>query len=431
MKTIKLYISIAMVLIAYASCTTKQSETITNAKDYESFFNTTNQTAIKNTQTKIKFWNSKIKEDSLQILALRSVAKEYEHLFSITGDIDYVLKSEQALKKSSEVAAIDKENYLLTLAQNYITQHQFQKADSVAKAAYEVNNNNISKMVLFDIAMELGKYKEAKEYLAAIQNPSDYNFLIRLAKWEDYKGNLDSTIRNMEKARAIAESGNKKNLKLWVYTNLADYYGHAGRIEDSYHYYLKALEIDSGNTYAMKGIAWIVYSFEKNPKEALRIVDAIMERTSNPDLYLFKAELAEYMGDQKQKEINLNLFLSKVANPAYGVMYHQHLATVLAEEYQSYSEALDYMQLELQNRPTPMTYDLMAYILHLKGEHPEALKIAMTHVKGQTYEPTALLHLAQIYKSNQLKDEMSKLVSELKESSYELGPVTSTIVAQL
>jgi len=421
-----------LVVIGFSSCKEDKTQNrVTNIKDYQNFFSTSNTTEISNVNTKITFWNKKIKEDSLQILALQSVGRAYEDLFNLTGDIKSLKKAEKALYQSARIAAVDKESFLLTLAQNYITQHQFRKADSVAKLAYEVNPGRVSKMVLFDVAMELGNYEEAKKYLEDITNVNDYNFLIRLAKWEDYQGNLDSTIRNMEKAQRIAESSRNKNLMLWVYTNLADYYGHAGRIEDSYNYYLKSLELDPSNTYAMKGIAWIVYSYEKKPTEALRIIEGIEKKKSSPDYYLLKAEIAEFLGKDDEKRKFLRAFMAKAKDPNYGVMYNSHLATVLAEDYRSYEKALEYADMELQNRPTPMSYDLKAHILNLKGNNSEALKLASAYVVDKTSEPTALLHLATIYKTNNLKDDLDTVLPELKASSYELGPVVSKKVNKL
>ena len=93
-----------------------------------------------------------------------------------------------------------------------------------------------------------------------------------------------------------AEEANDKALKIWSYTNLADFYGHNGQIEESYNLYLKSLALDNNNAYAKKGIAWIVFSHDKNPKEALRILDIISDEHFSPDYFLLKAEIAELKG---------------------------------------------------------------------------------------------------------------------------------------
>ena len=51
------------------------------------------------------------------------------------------------------------------------------------------------------------------------------------------------------------------------------------------------------DAYAKKGIAWIVYSYEKNPDEALRILNSVTNTFFAPDYYLLKADIFEYKGD--------------------------------------------------------------------------------------------------------------------------------------
>jgi hypothetical protein len=47
----------------------------------------------------------------------------------------------------------------------------------------------------------------------------------------------------MEKAKDTAEKEDNRTLKIWSYSNLR-FYGHAGRIQESYDSYLKTLAID-------------------------------------------------------------------------------------------------------------------------------------------------------------------------------------------
>ncbi len=404
----------------------KEETTITNPEDYAVYLTKHNNQTRKEAKEKLQFWNSRIKADSLQITALAPAATAYTELFHSTGDIAYLKLAEKALTKSVDVAAIGKSGYLLALAHNYISQHRFIEAKEAAQGAYLLKTNSEeTEMVLFDISMELGEYENAEKYLQKIANQSDYNFLIRLAKWNDYKGNLDATIRNMEKALKIAENGKKKGLQLWSYTNLADYYGHAGRIEESYDHYLKALAIDPSNAYAKKGIAWIVYSYEYKPEEALKILDAVMSDYQSPDYFLLKAEIAGFQKNDTVKKINLIKYYNSVKDNRYGIMYNTHTALLLAEEYGEYDKALVIAEEEIQNRPTPQSYDLKAYILNLKGDHKEALTIAENYIVHKTFEPLANLHIAQIYKANNLSEKVSPIIEELMDSSYELGPVIS------
>ena len=44
-----------------------------------------------------------------------------------------------------------------------------------------------------------------------------------------------------------------------------------------------------------------MFSHEKNPEEALRILNTIMSQHKAPDYYLLKAEIAEFMGKEQKK----------------------------------------------------------------------------------------------------------------------------------
>ncbi|MBW1295925.1 tetratricopeptide repeat protein [Aquimarina litoralis] len=425
-NTIGILLSLCML-----SCNDKD-QLITNSDEYTRYLTVKQNQTHNEINSQLEFWNQRIKKDSLQLTALAPVASLYSQLFESTGEIEYLKLAEKVLTKSAAIATVGKSKYLLALAHNYISQHRFIEAKEAAMGAYLLKTNTkATEMVLFDVSMELGEYENAQKYLERFANQNDYNFLIRLAKWNDFKGNLDATIRNMEKALQIAKSSKNENLLLWSYTNLADYYGHARRIKESYEHYLNALEIEPTNAYAKKGIAWIVYSYENKPEEALKILNAITANHQSPDYFLLKAEIAEYQKDNIAKKINLIKYINSVKDERYGGMYNTHTALLLAEEYEAFDKALMIADEEIENRPTPQSYDLKAYILNLKGEHKRALEIAEKYIIDKTFEPVANLHIAQIYKANNLSEKADPIIKELIESSYELGPVVSQEIPTL
>ena len=251
------YLVILLASTFLFSCSQKNEKKITNKQDYDKFLVSY---PIKTTSKYFELWNSKIKPDSIQLTSFSVVGGEYNRYFQQTGAIDYLKKSEQALKKAVDIAAIGKPSLQRALARNYISQHRFKESLQLAEASYLKGNGlNETQGLLFDIHMELGNYDTAAKYLDSLENKNDFGYLIRKAKWQDHKGYLDDTITLMEEAKYKAEGMKNKELLLWSYTNLADYYGHAGRIEDSYLHYLKSLEIDPHNAYAKKGIAWISF----------------------------------------------------------------------------------------------------------------------------------------------------------------------------
>jgi hypothetical protein len=108
---------------------------------------------------------------------------------------------------------------------------------------------------------------------------NDYDYLIRLAKWNDHKATWKQQSL-LEKGRDIAEKEDNRTLKnglilIWVILwSLAE-----SRI---IWQLLKTLAIDPNYSYALKGIAWIVFSHERNTKEG--IVEAI---THNTQIFIY------------------------------------------------------------------------------------------------------------------------------------------------
>lgn len=431
MKISSLIIYFSFSIFIFSSCTSQNDNTkFTSKDDYQHFLVAQNQAKLIQEQENLLFWKNKLAEQPNQYPYLLKIASANTSLFSYTGDINYLKDAEASLIEANKKTV--NAGYLRALARNYISQHKFQESLELLKKA-EANGENLmaSQKMLFDVYLELGNDLEAEKYLKLIERSNDFDYLIRASKWSDAHGNLDRAISYLQRALAIAEASKNDELLLWSYTNLADFYGHNNQIQKSYEFYLKSLELDASNAYAKKGIAWIVYSHEKNPEESMRILSIIQKNHQSPDYDLLKAELADYMNDEKGKNKYIQSFLSSVDNEMYGEMYNQYNAKLFLDEYNDESLALAIIEREIQNRPTAASYDLLAWANYKKGSVEEALTIAEKYVSGKTYEPEILYHLAEIYKANRLPEKVRVLKDELVESSYELGPLMAIKINEL
>src|SRR5690606_12936821 len=222
-----------------------------------------------------------------------------------------------------------------------------------------------------------------------------------------------------------------KGIKQWAYTNLADFYGHAGRIHDSYNHYLKALELDPNDAYAKKGIAWIVYSYEKNPDEALRILNSVMKDYFAPDYYLLKSQIYEFKDDMAAKEEQLDVYINAIKNKAYGAMYNQYNVQVYTQDHMNLTDAIAISKIDIENRPTPHSDDLLAWSYFKNGQLKEALSLTRNNVLGRTSEPMALYHSAEILKAAGEIEEVRALKPDLMNSAFEMGPIIAEKVNQL
>jgi tetratricopeptide (TPR) repeat protein len=416
-----LYITATMLIASCAKTEDKTSQ-VTNPKDYEASLSSASIKNYTNAVAERDFWSNKMSNDTTGAGSLGPLAGSYATLFENTGDVQNLYNAEKLYKKGIVNSAHNKDGFTRSLAHNYISQHRFKEAKEILEESYtSISNKRATERILFDVYMELGQYDEAYKMLERIKKNSDYNYLIRVAKWSDYKGDLDSAIRFLEKAREIADARNSKSLQIWTYTNLGDYYGHAGRIEDAYIEYLKTLRLDPENAYAKKGIAWIVYSAEKNTKAANKILDSVMVHHKVPDYFLLKAEMAEYENNETESEKYTNKFLNAVEQGNYGAMYNAYLIEIYVDKYPE--KALQVAQNEIENRATPESYQLLA-LAQLKANNPqEALKTIKHQVEGKTFEPVALYHSALVYKANGDIGKVKILKSELLKAEFEVGPV--------
>lgn len=415
-------LKIALFTISISSCKNENSK-VTNTSDYNTYLNISDNKNIQLAKTEIDFWQKKYDAAPNQTSYLSQLAGYYTSLFETTFEVNDLYKAEELLLKVNTKLNYAEVAPIRALAKNYITQHRFKEALVLANKALKIGEGfKETQKLLFDINMELGNYTEAKKNLYKFYNTEDFDYLIRMAKWNDHIGDLPTAITLMEKATSKAELNENKSLKIWAYSNLGDMYGHAGRISDSYTYYLKTLQEDENNYYALKGIAWIAFSHEKNTKEANRIIDIISKKHNSPDFKLFKAEMAEFDKNEELKTKNLNDYFAALQNRNYGVMYNKYNAIIYADNKKNAVKALEIAYQEIKNRPTPESYDLLAWANYNLGNTKKALDICEKHIVNKSFEPEINYHLAEIYKANKINDKIKPIKEDLLSSIYELGP---------
>ena len=431
MKYFQLFLLFVTFSIA-TSCKTSTNKQITNTKDYNEFLISSENTSLENIQKDFNFWKQKLEKTPNQYPYYVKLASANNAIFKLTGEIESLKEAEHNLVLANEKTSYNNAGYLRSLSRNYISQHRFKEALELLKKA-EINGQDLqqTQFMLIDVNLELGNLEETEKYLSKVKNFKSFDYLLRISKYNDHIGNLNKAIEYLEASLEIAKSSNNKTLIQWNYTNLSDYYGHAGRIKDSYNSYIKALKLNANDSYAKKGIAWIVYSYERNPQEALRILETVTKENKAPDYHLLKAEILEFMGNLEEKEKEIKKYLVKVSDKNYGVMYHKYDVLLYADDATKSSKALEIAAQEVSERPTAQSYDLLAWSYLKNGQKEKALEISKKHVINKTFEPEALLHTAYILKANGRIEDAIKLKEDLIESIYELGPLTESEIKNI
>lgn len=415
-------------VLIISSCN-KAPKDIVQLKDIDPYLVPNQENRLEKIKTNLAFWEEKLEKNPSQFPYSAKIASLENQLFSKTGKIQHLKKAETHLLKTVEKSGSKQSGYLRALARNYISQHEFKKALELLKKA-ESNGDKKQETIkmLFDVNLELGNDETAKNYLTAIDNKRSFDYLIRIAKWKDYKGDLNATISYMEEALIATQEKGSKDLELWCITNLADYYGHHGDIEKSYNYYLKTLEKDPNNHYALKKIAWISFSNDKDTHEAKLILAVLDKKYKGLDIDLLAYEIAVY--ENQSVEEKFNKYWTQVQNNAYGEMYNKYNFDILINQ-QKYEEAYKIALREVNNRPTAESYSMLALATACKQDLSGGMTILKNHNVLNCFEPDVLLRVAKVYHLNQRKDALEIIKHELLEASFELGPVKTKQILNL
>lgn len=417
--------NILLVLLAIACLACGENKKpITRFQDYEEHLSYSQLASNDPITQELKFWGERLSKNNNDEASMLKLGALHAELFKSTGVVDHILLSDSLYHKVLKTYPDGQVGIYHSLSANAISQHKFQEAINYVEKALSLKDQKATSLLLLvDASLEIGDFAKANRILREFTNKNSFAYLIRKAKVKDHEGMLDSAIVCMEKAYQRIK-GNK-TLAQWALSNLGDMYGHAGRIEKAYNTYLQVLQDNPGDDDALKGIAWISLSHDKNIADAKIIINTLAVRKRMPEAFLMRAEMAEMEGNEMEKLVQLKKFRSLVSGPAYKTMYHKYLAVLEAEEFDNAAAALTIAEDEIANRPTPQSYDLLAWTYYHQNNFEKALSIARQQVENQTFEPDALYHMGMIYQANGSKDKARHYLEEALKSEFELGPSTT------
>jgi tetratricopeptide (TPR) repeat protein len=408
--------------VGLVSCSTKKN--IANLKDFEFALQASDSEGLQNCNEEISFWKNKQLANPSDTY-LSKMGGAYAKRFGITGVIEDIYTSDSLYKQVLKLDS-NRTGAYQALAVNCMTRHEFRAARKYIFKALAIGDNKTpSLFTQFDIDMELGDIAGAKYILSEFENKNAFAYLIREAKVDDQDGRLDVAIEKME--RAFERIKDDPSLFSWTLSNLGDMYGHAGRVEEAYQAYLSVLKKNPAHDFALKGIAWIALSHDHNTALAKQLVSSLAKRKEMPDMHLLLAKIAEQEDNLSEKNAQLQLFTQKASKAKYGDMYNKYLALLEAEEFKNPTKTIEIATIEINNRPTPQSYDLLAWGYFQQGQVEKAVAVAQQYVEGKTFEPEAFYHLGVIYK-NIDEEKSNDFLREASQSSFELGPAIAATI---
>jgi tetratricopeptide (TPR) repeat protein len=414
----------SLILATFASC---QQTPVTNPNDYATYLQPTANTRLQQIDEEFNFWQTKLTNNPGDIIATTKIAGLYTKRFSYSGNIHEIHCADSLYRQVNYFNRTTSSGTFRSLAANCITQHRFLQAKQYIDSALALGDDKyLSVLMEFDVSMELGDRRRARKALNNLADKNSFDYLIREAKYKDHvEGDLDAAITLMEKAYDKIKDNANPALYCWIKSNLGDFYGHANRYRESYKCYLEVLSKDPHYYHALKGIAWLAFSHDKNVANARKIVSYLQQRHPVPDYELLLSQMAAAEQDSVQYKKHLEAFMAATNNSVYGGMYNKYLFNIEAGELNNAARCLQIAQEEVAHRPTPEAYSWLAWAYCRNGEVAKAIAITQQHVAGKCFEPDALFYLGKIYQAGGETNKARTCLKTALESAYELGPVMS------
>ncbi len=420
--------SLVLSIIIFHSCTISEKR-ITHEEDYSQFLQQQKPEKLIAIEKDLSFWSGKLDKDNNDLVALSKIASLHAARYQYNGNVNELHTADSLYKRVNQVQKHFGSGTYRLMAANAVTMHRFKEAKSYLDSAFSMGDDkNVTLFQQVDVDIELGNMLEAENILQKVVDKTSFEYLIRKAKVQDHSGNLPSAIISMENAYQLAKQYHNKFINCWSLTNLGDMYSHDNRFEDAYRSYLEALKQDPAQYHALKGIAWLAFSHDKDATAAKNILNYLKKVHPVPDYDLLLSKIAAFEKDEKVKQEYEMAFLDEVTKPAYGGMYNKYIFNLYADDLNNTEAAYQLALKEIDNRPTGESYNLLCWSLYKKGEIEKAKEIAEKHVEKICYEPDALYHLGVIYSANGEKEKAKEYFAAAEKSLVELGPEYTALI---
>lgn len=418
-------------ILMLAAC--RNTNSVTQPKQYEAWLQETGKPiGLQRIDTEIQFWSNRLAKNPGDLSSQIKLAGLYSNRYSCSGSIEELQKSDSFYKVANQLQSKFGSGLYRSLAANCVTQHQFIAAKAYLDTALMMGDDKrLAALQAFDVALELGNTLYATALLKQLATRKDVDYLIRLAKYEDHvKGDLPAAIATMEAALEKIDTANNA-MYCWAASNLADMYSHDNRFHDAYFLYQQVLTINKHYYHALKGIAWLAFSVDKDAENAKKIFTYLQLQHTVPDYDLLLAQVLRYQKDEAAANNRMNKFLAETAKPQYGGMYNKYRFYLYSDVLNNNTAAMQIAQTEVSNRPTPESYNFLCWAYYKAGNITEALKVAQRYVEDKCFEPDALYHLGALYYASGNTVKAKNYLQQAAESAAELGPENAAAIYQL
>jgi tetratricopeptide (TPR) repeat protein len=385
--------------------------------------------AVKDNAADMEFWKSRISANTPDYSNTLKYAGTLMGRFHLLGDIRDIKIADSLLQELAIDYNGKEAGPYFSLVSHYILQHRFNDADSVFEIARAIGLKKYeTALVAFDINFELGRIALAQQSLKEIRNENDYGYQFRKSKLMHYNGELDSSIKAMQKA--VDNAGRDEALRLAALSNVGDLYIHAGKLDKAYDCFVQCVKANAADMHSIMGIGWIALVKDKKDSLAEKIFRFAAGKTRSPDPLFKLIAVAEQRGDSILQLNYARAFEQKVNDSLYGNMYNKYLIQLYTGIMHEPAKAESIAKKELDHRSTPQTYAWYVWSLLNNNKKEEAFTVYEKYVSGKPLEGLELYWMGKLMQELNKGYNAKKFFIEAKKNLYDLSPAVQADVSK-
>jgi len=229
------------------------------------------------------------------------------------------------------------------------------------------------RVVLADIDMQEGRYKQAREACEAmIAEDRTWDNLARLAYWESKFGEMTEAERIYLEAEDELTAKEMRGYT-WVELQLGLLDLRAGRYQDAEEHYRRAGAAYTGYWLVDDHMAELLGTVGKY-EEAIRLYERVLEETPRPELQQAFGELYVAMGEPRAAEVWFDRALEGFlkASDNGGVHYYHHLVDFYSDVRQDAPRAVEWALKDCELRTNYATQAALGWALFRNGRFRKA-----------------------------------------------------------
>jgi len=406
-----------VILIIFPSC--NNNKPLVNINFADSLL--AHYTSANAAASDMAFWKKGINPASTGLVNESRYAAALVTRFHQFGDIRDVWSADSILALVNAAYNEKEASPNTALAAYSILQHRFIAADNYLEKARKAGLKKYESLTAsFDIDFEMGRYTNAASCVKQLQPNKDYGYYFRKSKLDHLNGAMDSSIKAMLTAAALA--GPSVYLKTVALSNAADLYMHNNELKKANDLYVQCVRMNGGDFHSITGLGWIALVHDKNDSLAQLLFEFVHSKNKLPDPLFRLYQVAQQKKDSVLEARYANDFAERATDTLYGNMYNKYLIEIYTGILHNPAKAESIAAAELNNRSTPQTNAWYAWALFSNNKKEKAYKIYEQAVSGKPLEGLELYWMGKMMQGVGKGYNARQFFSAAWKNHYDLSP---------